>query len=72
MINFISDFAYSCYAAAICLLERREHEKLPHHQLHEHRYREEEKILTLFVAAIAMLSSMGCQLICRIFLLKSI
>lgn len=30
------------------------------------------RILTLFVAAMAMLSSNGCQLMCRIFLLKSI
>lgn len=29
-------------------------------------------MLTLFVAAIAMLSSNGCQLMCKIFLLKSI
>jgi hypothetical protein len=31
-----------------------------------------EKTKRLFVAAIAMLSSNGCQLMCKIFLLKSI
>jgi len=36
------------------------------------RHRIKKRQHTLFVAAIAMLSSNGCQLICRIFLLKSI
>lgn len=60
------------WKALLTMLRR---QRAVHHVSHillEARILHLEGLLTLLVAAIAMLSSNGCQLICRIFLLKSI